>query len=90
MATQPDEMKLDLEEQLVRIAKMRAETDKLIEENRLARPQIWAEAELARARTERLIQETRLATPQTFVQGAIAMAALIGAGAALAKLFFPG
>ena len=32
-------------------------------------------------------QDMRLATPQMFFQGALAMAALIGAGAALAKLF---
>ncbi|WP_258887894.1 hypothetical protein [Sphingomonas sp. SUN039] len=43
-----------------------------------------------RVRTDKLIQETRLATPQMFFQGALAMAALIGAGAALGKLFFPG
>ena len=36
----------------------------------------------------KLMLETRLATPQTFFQGAIAMAALIGAGVALAKLAF--
>ena len=90
MATQPDDAKLDIEEQLARIARMRVETEKLIEENRLARPQILADIEMTRIRTEKLIQETRLATPQTFFQGALAMAALIGAGAALAKLFFPG
>ncbi len=36
----------------------------------------------------KILQETKLATPQTFFQGAIAMAALIGAGIALAKLAF--
>lgn len=65
MVLKPQQEMLNIEEQLARIAKMRVETDKLIE-------------------------ETRLATPQTFFQGAIAMGALIGAGAALAKLFFPG
>ena len=65
MATAPQHEILDVEEQLVRIAEMRVRTDKLI-------------------------QETRLATPQMFFQGALAMAALIGAGAALGKLFFPG
>lgn len=39
------------------------------------------------AETRKLIQEIKLATPQMFFQGALAMAALIGAGAALAKLF---
>ncbi len=65
MATVPQHEILDIEVQLVRIAEMRVRTDKLI-------------------------QETRLATPQMFFQGALAMAALIGAGAALGKLFFPG
>ena len=65
MATVPQHEILDIEKQLVRIAEMRVRTDKLI-------------------------QETRLATPQMFFQGALAMAALIGAGAALGKLFFPG
>ena len=64
MATVPQHEILDIEEQLVRIAEMRVRTDKLI-------------------------QETRLATPQMFFQGALAMAALIGAGAALGKLLFP-
>lgn len=36
----------------------------------------------------KILQETKLATSQTFFQGAIAMAALIGAGIALAKLAF--
>jgi hypothetical protein len=65
MATAAQHEILDIEEQLVRIAEMRVRTDKLI-------------------------QETRLASPQMFFQGALAMAALIGAGAALGKLFFPG
>jgi len=39
------------------------------------------------AETRKLIHDTKLATPQMFFQGALAMAALIGAGAALAKLF---
>lgn len=42
------------------------------------------------AETHKLLQETRIVTPQVIFQGAIALAALIGAGAALAKLFFPG
>ena len=36
---------------------------------------------------QKIMQEIKLATPQMFFQGALAMAALIGAGAALAKLF---
>ncbi len=38
------------------------------------------------AELQKIMQDTRLATPQTFFQGALAMAALIGAGVALAKL----
>ena len=34
----------------------------------------------------KITQDITLATPQMFFQGALAMAALIGAGAALAKL----
>lgn len=65
MTTKPKYEPLDIEEQLARIAKMRVETDKLIE-------------------------ETRFTTPQVIFQGAIAIAAMLGAGAALGKLFFPG
>ena len=63
MATQHHEPPLDIREQLARIDKMQAELQKIM-------------------------QETRLATPQMFFQGALAMAALIGAGAALAKLVY--
>ena len=63
MATQPQGDTLDSDEQIARIQKVQAELQKIM-------------------------QETRLATPQMFFQGALAMAAMIGAGAALAKLFF--
>lgn len=64
MATAPDDITpLDMREQLARIDKMQAEIQKVM-------------------------QDTRLATPQMFFQGGLATAALIGAGAALAKLFF--
>ena len=36
---------------------------------------------------QKVMQDIKLATPQMFFQGALAMAAMIGAGAALAKLF---
>ena len=57
-------------------------------------PQLDIREQLARidkmqAELQKIMQDTRLATPQTFFQGAIAMAALIGAGAALMRLFFP-
>ena len=47
-----------------------------------------AELQKLMRETLKITQDTRLATPQTFFQGAIAMAALIGAGVALAKLVF--
>lgn len=64
MATRSDpDTPLDIREQLARIDKMQAELQKIM-------------------------QETKLATPQMFFQGALAMAGMIGAGAALAKLFY--
>lgn len=60
-------------------------------EEQLARiAQMRVDAEKSWAQTHKLFQEIRLATPQMFFQGAIAMAAMIGAGVALGKLFFPG
>lgn len=60
-------------------------------EEQLARiAQMRIDSEKSQAQTHKLIEETRLVTPQVIFQGAIAMAALMGAGAALAKLFFPG
>ena len=60
-------------------------------EEQLARiAQMRVESEKIQTQTTKLVQDIRLATPQMFFQGALAMAALIGAGAALAKLFFPG
>lgn len=82
MATVPQHEILDVEEQLVRIAEMRVRTDKLIQDMQRGDEKMSAEI-------RKLIQDTRLATPQMFFQGALAMAALIGAGAALGKLLFP-
>lgn len=63
MATQLDpETPLDMREQIARIDKMQAELQKIM-------------------------QEMKLATPQMIFQGALAMAAIFGAGVALAKLF---
>ncbi len=60
-------------------------------EEQLARiAQMRVESEKIQTQTSTLVQDIRLATPQMFFQGALAMAGLIGAGAALAKLFFPG
>ena len=47
---------------------------------------LQAELDETMVNTQKLTQNIKLATPQMFFQGALAMAALIGAGAALAKL----
>ena len=60
-------------------------------EEQLARiAQMRVDSEKSQAQIHKLIEETRFTTPQVIFQGAIAMAALLGAGAALGKLFFPG
>lgn len=46
-----------------------------------------AELQKTMVETQKIVQDIKLATPQMFFQGALAMAALIAAGAALAKLF---
>ena len=71
MATAPQHETLNIEEQLARIAKMRVETDKAIEE------------------TRKIIRETDIMPRAMIFQAMIATAALLGAGAAIAKLFFP-
>ena len=48
---------------------------------------IGIEQDKRQVEIRKLMQDIKLATPQMFFQGALAMAALIGAGAALAKLF---
>ncbi len=71
MATAPQHETLDIEEQLARIAKMRVETDKAIEE------------------TRKIIRDTDFMPRVMIFQAMIATAGLLGAGAAIAKLFFP-
>ncbi len=46
-----------------------------------------ADIDKRRVEVQKITQAIKLATPQMFFQGALAMAAIIGAGAALAKLF---
>jgi hypothetical protein len=77
MATQLDDP-LDLKEQLARIDQMRASTEKAI-----------ADIQKTRVDIDKVQIETKLITLATVFQGFIAIAALLGAGAALAKLFFP-
>lgn len=71
MATQADPKELNVQEQLVRIREMVAESDRR-----------QAEAEQRR-------EETRLANRNSIFQAMIATGALLGAGAAIAKVFFP-
>lgn len=48
---------------------------------------IGIEQDKRQVEIRKLMQDIKLATPQMFFQDALALAALIGAGAALAKLF---
>jgi hypothetical protein len=47
------------------------------------------ESEKFSAETRKLVAESRTIRASTIFQGGIAIAALLGAGAAIAKLFFP-
>ncbi len=86
MATQLDRKELDLQEQIARIAKIQDDIDRTRAET-VRMTTIDHEkvlAEIARIRTE-----TELLPRTMIFQALIAMAALLGAGAAIAKLFFP-
>lgn len=78
MATQINNKELDLQEQLSRIRRMMEEGDRDRAETR----------KLIRE-SEKLNTDTRYAPATLLFQGLIATAALLGAGAALTKLFFP-
>ena len=78
MATAPQHDTLNIEEQLARLAKMRRDDEKTS-----------ADIQKTSAEIQKLIQDVKLATPQMFFQGAFATAALIGATATIAKVFFP-
>ena len=66
-------------------ARLEAETRKLMAEaNKLGAEQLKLSAERAK-----LDGEAKVATFATVFQGLIAIGALLGAGAAIAKLFFP-
>ncbi|MEH3103938.1 MAG: hypothetical protein PGN12_08525 [Sphingomonas phyllosphaerae] len=85
MATQPDIDPLNLREQLARIDKLRAETEKTLAEV----SKVVAETAKASADTAKVSIDTRVVSYATVFQGLIAVAGLLGAGAAIAKLFFP-
>ncbi len=78
MASQLDPYRLDLEEQLVRIQRAREESEKFSAETR----RVVADMLKAQA-------ETKILPWSTIFQAMLATAALLGAGGAIAKLFFP-
>ena len=69
---------LDLQEQLARIDQMRASTEKAL-----------IDIQKTRVDIDKVLVDTRVVSFATIFQGLIAVAALIGAGAAIAKLLFP-
>lgn len=79
MATQLTPQELDLQEQLARIRKTQAEIDRMFDEQ-----------QKLRAEDRKLSAEARLLPVSLIFQAMLAGAALLGAGAAIAKLFFPG
>lgn len=85
MATTIEPKELDIQEQLARIRRMAAESDKLYEER------LKMEHERLKIERERLKieAETKVISPNMIFQAMLATAALLGAGAAIAKLFFP-
>jgi len=78
MATHIPPGDLDLQEQLARIRQMGVSTE-----------QALIEFQKTRVDIEKVLKDTRVVTFATVFQGFIAVAALLGAGAALAKLMFP-
>jgi hypothetical protein len=60
-----------------------------LEEQRVRIVRAIEEVEKISAETRKLLAETRTIPLSTIFQGALAIAALLGAGAAIAKLFFP-
>ena len=85
MATQIDLKELDLQEQLVRIRRNVEEGEKFSAETRKL------VAEMSKLNVDMSKSQSDLKYQPWFIlfQGALAVAALMGAGAALAKLLFP-
>ena len=66
------------------------ETDQAYYDERLARLRLMIEeSEKFSAETRKLVAESKTVALSTVFQGFIAVAALLGAGAAIAKLLFP-
>ena len=83
MASLPHLEAIDYEEQLARLRKINTENERML-----------IEMQKMSQETLKLIQDTqkssldvKFATPQVIFQGLLAIAAMLGAGAALAKLF---
>jgi hypothetical protein len=85
MATKAQTEQLNIEEQLARIAKMRRDDEKASVDIQ----KTGVDIQKVSVEIQKLTQDIKLATPQMFFQGAVATAALIGATAAIAKVFFP-
>lgn len=60
-----------------------------IDTDRLDISEQIARIEKTQAELGKILQGTKLATPAIFFHGMLATGALLGAGAALAKIFFP-
>jgi hypothetical protein len=85
MATQMDRGELDLQEQLARIREMSSNSDKLhLETQKLMAESLKFETERFKAG-----RESEFMPRNMIFQAMLATAALLGAGAAIAKLFFP-
>jgi hypothetical protein len=78
MATYPDKDQLERAEQVARITKLVDDV-------------VLSQAELVRAQAEtrKTVAETQFMPRAMVFQAMLATAALLGAGAAIAKLFFP-
>ena len=86
MATQMEPKELDLQEQMIRLRRAIAESDKFAAETRKA---IDERLKIERE-TRKIERETKALPYSLILQAMIATGALLGAGAALAKLLLPG
>ena len=84
MATQIDHKELDLQEQLARIRKTQGGIDKMFDE----RSRIQTEIDKMYYERSKIQTEIKVIPATMIFQAMLASAALIGAGAAIAKLFF--
>jgi hypothetical protein len=93
MATQLDVKELDLQEQIARIAKIQEDIDRSRAEmhrmNGVAYERELAEIDRIRLDAAKLRSETQFMPRSMIFQAMLATAALLAAGAAMAKLFFP-